>query len=164
MKNVFITYNANSEIGENTALRMQTLSNLYGFSVYLPYRIGKSNVSSETKDRINNSRFILAFSIGKDSQILKDELKHALLKNKPVIIIHDTKEKNRIHFPNNNNVKEIIIDYYNTDKALHQISNFLDKQFTTIELKQKNNENAVGTALAGIGLGLLAYWALSENK
>jgi len=164
MKNVFITYNNNSEIGENTALRMQTLSNLYGFSVFLPFRIGKSTISQETKERINNSRFILAFSIGKYSKILRDELEYALSKNKPIIIMYDRKEKNKIHFPNKNNVKEVLIDYYNTDEALHQISNFLDEQFNDIKLKQQKNENAIGTALVGIGLGLLAYWTLSDSK
>jgi len=164
MKNVFITYNNNSEIGENTALRMQTLSNLYGFSVFLPYRISKSNISRETKERINNSRFILAFSIGRYSKILKNELEYALSRKKPIIIIYDKKEKNKIHFPNKSNVKEVIIDYYNTDKALHQISDFLDQQFNNAEIKQKKNENAIGTALVGIGLGLLAYWALSDKN
>ncbi len=164
MKNVFITYNNNSEIGENTALRMQTLSNLYGFSIFLPYRIGKSNISRETKERINNARFILAFSIGRYSKILKHEIEYALSKNKPIIIIRDKKEKNIFHFPDKSNVKEVLIDYYNTDEALHQISDFLEKQFNNIELKQKKNENAIGTALVGIGLGLLAYWALSDNN
>jgi hypothetical protein len=35
MENLFVTYNKNSEIEENTALRLQTLSNLYGFSVFV---------------------------------------------------------------------------------------------------------------------------------
>ena len=164
MKNVFITYNNNSDIGENTALRMQTLSNLYGFSVFLPFRIGHSDISFETKERIDNSRFILAFAIGRYSRILKNELEYALSKKKPIIIIYDKKERNKIKFPNRSNVKEVIIDYYNTDEALHQISNFLNEQFADLNSRKKSNEHAIGTALIGIGLGLLAYWALSDNR
>ena len=162
MKKVFITYNKNSEIGENTALRMQTLSNLYGYSVLLPYRLHNANISVETKKRIDNSRFILAFSINGFSPTLKNELDYALKKSKPIIVIYDYKEGRTINFPNNADVKEVSIDYYNTNEALHQISEFLDSKFTDIELKNKNTENAIGVALVGIGLGLLAYWALSE--
>lgn len=164
MKNVFITYNHNSEIGENTALRMQTLSNLYGYSVQLPYRLQNSTISSETKARISKSKFILAFAMNDLTEVLRNELEFALGKNKPIIVIYDQAEGETIDFYDNANVKTVFIDYYKTEDALHKISVFLEEKFRGIEQQKRNTENAIGTALVGIGLGLLAYWALSGKK
>ncbi|MEA3495237.1 MAG: hypothetical protein U9R42_04300 [Bacteroidota bacterium] len=161
MKNIFITYNKNSEIGENTALRMQTLQSLYGLKIFLPYRLHSKSISNETKIRIEKSRFILAFSIDKFTETLKEELEYALAKNKPVVVIYDEQQGKNIKFNKNKNVEEVYIDYYNTDEALHQISDFLRTKFSNAEKKQ--TENAIGIGLVAIGLGLLVNWALTDK-
>lgn len=163
MKNIFITYNKSSEVEENTALRMQTLSSLYGLTVNLPFRLQSQDISSETKKRITNSRFVLAFSIDDFTDTLRQDLDFALTENKPIIVIYDTNKGRNINFPNNANVEEVFIDYYNTDDALHQISKFLKARFVELDKNQKKNENALGIALVAVGLGLLASWALAEK-
>jgi len=163
MKNILITYNSNSEVEENTALRMQTLSNLYGYTVLLPYRINSTVISGETKTRIGNSRFVLAFCLDAFSEILKQDLDYALTQNKPIIVIYDETKGRKINFPNNSNVREVFIDYYHTDEALHEISTFIGSKFTEEEQKQKKAETALGTALVAVGLGLLTYWAFSNK-
>lgn len=55
MSNIFISYNPNEEIEQNTALRMQTIASLYNISVELPARQqipAKAKISSETQNRI----------------------------------------------------------------------------------------------------------------
>ncbi len=163
MDKVFVTFNKSSIAGENTALRMQTLSNLYGFNVLLPYRLGLNFLSEESKRRIQESSFVLAFAFGRMSKILREELEYAISLNKPVIIVYDNINKNkRILNGQSNQVIEIVMDYYNQDVILHKISEFLSR-----ELKSKNKDNkkesAVGTAIVALGLSLLAYWFLSKK-
>ncbi len=165
MENLFVTYNKNAEIEENTALRLQTLSNLYGFSVLLPYRLNSLNISTETKTRINNSKFVLAFCIEYFSPSLKQELDYALTVNKPIVVIYDQSEGKKINFPNNSNVKEVYIDYDNTDATLHEVSKFIKSKFSEIQKNEADkNGSAIGIAIVALGLGLLAAWALSEKE
>jgi len=160
-KNIFITYNSMSEVEESTALRLQTLSNLYGFSVSLPYRTKlTSTANNETKLRIRNAQFVLAFCLNRLTKTLKEELKYSKSINKPIIIIYDKKRGKRVKFGDNINVKEIFIDFHNTDKALHQIAEFLKN----VSGRARTTESSLGVALIGIGLGLLALHVLSNNK
>lgn len=64
-ENIFLTYNKDSIFGQNTALRLQTISNLYGLSVSLPSRIVNNGVeiSNSTQERISNAAIIVAFGL-----------------------------------------------------------------------------------------------------
>lgn len=163
MDNLFVTFNKNSEIGENTALRLQTLSNLYGFSVLLPYR-NSHNISSETKSRINNSKFVLSFCIDNFSEALQQDLEYAVAKNKPIVVIYDHNQPKKIDFNGKSNVKEVFIDYSNIDENLHDISGFVKEQFEEIKSNEKEKLiSGIGVVVL-IGLGLLAAWAFSEKE
>lgn len=168
--NIFITFSPSSQAEESTALRLQTISNLYGLSVALPYR-QKTNaeINTETKKRIDNSTFIVAFCADGLTKFVKEELNYAILKKKPIVVIYDTTKGKKINFKTNTNIKEVFVDFNKTDDALHSIANFIRSKIQITQVKRTkqqttNNDSGVGVALLGIGLGLLAAWALSKEK
>jgi hypothetical protein len=169
-KSIFISYNHNSQPEESTALRLQTISNLYGLSVSLPYRLRNiSNISSETKTRIENSSFVVAFCIDGLTKLLNEELSFAISKNKPLIVIYDNAKGKKINFKDNVNVKEVFVDFTKTDDALHKIAEFLRTSLSKTYVKKttqktQNEDSGLGIALLGIGLGLLAAWSLSKEN
>jgi hypothetical protein len=169
-KSIFITYNNDSQPEESTALRLQTISNLYGLNVSLPYRLrNATGLSTETQIRIDESSFIVAFCLDGLTKLLKEELNYAISQNKPLIIIYDREKGKKINFKDNVNVKEVFVDFTKTDEALHNIADFLRTSLATTNTKKKtkktqNEDSGLGIALLGIGLGLLAAWALSKDK
>jgi len=167
--NIFITYSPISQAEESTALRLQTISNLYGLSVALPYRqLNNTSINFETKNRIDNSTFVVAFCVEGLTEFVKAELDYAISKKKPIIVIYDVAQGETLNFNSNANINEVFVDFNKTDEALHNIADFIRSKIglTKIKPTQKpNNESGLGVALLGIGLGLLAAWALSkENK
>jgi len=162
-KNIFITYNQESEFGQNTALRLQTISNLYDLSVFLPSRLAsKSNsISSSTKDRIKNSSLVVAFGLEKLSLAMRNDLDYAIKLNKPIILINDKNIGPTIQFKDYKNINKVNVDFLDTDDALHSIADFL--QNLPVKNKEEEKEIGLGTALLGVGIGLLALWALSGS-
>ena len=156
MNKVFITYNDHSSWGKNTALRMQTLSGLYDFEVDLPYRTGIGKITSETQKRIKTSDIVLVFDLDGEPSAVNEELAYALKVKKPVIIIQG--EHPHLNYPNNNNIKTVRLNYYNPDETLHEIARYIKEKFN----RQQKSEEGMILALVSIGLGLLAYWALSK--
>ncbi len=164
---IYITYNKNNKkhIEESTALRLQTLSNLYGINVLLPYRpdILFSN-DFETENRINKSSCVVVLSMSKLTKRLRDEIQFAKLINKPIIIIYDKKLGKNINNINDN-IKEIYLDSKNTEQSLIEISKYLKMKLTNVNMhKKKTQESDLGVALLGIGLGLLVLSLISENE
>lgn len=163
-ENIFLTYNKDSIFGQNTALRLQTISNLYGLSVSLPSRIVNNGVeiSNSTQERISNAAIIVAFGLENLTPLMESELAFAMLTNKPIVIINDKNIGQTIKIENSNNVHQVAVDFLDTDAALHDIVNFLERLPT--KNKKEKNEIGLGSALIGIGLGLLALWALSREN
>ena len=158
---IFITYNPKSSVEENTALRLQTISYLYGLSIDLPYRLGRKHLPTETQVRIKRATFVVAFCLSKLTPQLKKELEYAISLKKPIIVIYDSKIGKTIHFKNVLNVNEVFVDFNNTDTALHNIAEFMRKYSKT---KEKENENtSLGIGLITVGLGLLTLWALTKE-
>ncbi len=163
---IYITYNKNNKkhVEESTALRLQTLSNLYGINVLLPYRPDIAfSKDSETEIRISKSACVVVFSMSKLTKRLKDEIQNALSKAKPIIIIYDKKIGKTISH-NNDNIKEIFLDSNNSDESLHEISKYLKSKFNRSQKNIENsNDSNLGVALLGIGLGLLVLSLISDN-
>lgn len=167
MDNVFVTYNKNSEIGENTSLRLQTLSSLYGFNVDLPYRISNT-INSETKKRIENASFVLCFSPDNfTSGNLIHELTYADKINKPIVIAFD---KNNLEpkIPiSGSNVKFFPVNFYDIDDAINEIARFLEnvsKPKSITNHSNKNPNDGLAKVLVALGIGLLAAWVLSSEE
>ena len=166
MNNVFVTYNKNSEIGENTALRLQTLSSLYGFNVNLPYRINET-VNSETKNRIDKASFVLCFS--PDNFLSKNliaELSYADKINKPIVIAFDKNYLQPKIPVSGKNVKFFSVNFYDIDSSINQIASFLEEALKNGKVKNntQNSNDGLAKVLVTLGIGLLAAWALSSKE
>lgn len=171
---IYVTYNPGEQSEESTALRLQTISNLYEIDVILPYRVYRFKRDKgllETQVRIKRSRVVVAFCLNKLSNVMREELKYAIELNKPIIVIYDKNKGKIIRFKNYGNVKEIFLDFSEMDEALHEIAKFLREKLSVGKNVRKsvqksdsrlNTENDAITALLGVGLGLLTIWGLSK--
>ncbi len=158
---IFVTYNPNVAVEQNTALRLQTIANLYGIAVDLPSRIlGSTVINDETVRRISKSNFVLALSLYNMGQEVSHELGAAITKKKPIIALYQHGVGKNIDFQNYVNVSEIYLDLNNTDTTLHEIAVFIDTQFK--QNKKETNTTVLG--VLGIALGMLALWGLSKEK
>ena len=158
---IFVTYNPNVAIEQNTALRLQTIANLYGLTVDLPSRLsGNGLINTETKNRINNSDFVLALSLYKMEQEVNSELGHAIAKKKPILAIYQEGIGKNIDFTGYP-VDEVSLDINDTEAALHNIANFIQTKF---KQNKDKDQNAKNIAILGIALGMLALWSLNKEK
>lgn len=163
---VFITFNPDIKIEESTALRLQTISSLYGIAVDLPARvaIGHKDI---TKRRIMDSGIVVCFALSKKlSSEMKFDLETAMNAKKPILVIYDKHQDEVIDFNNYPYLKKVKIDYSNSNTALDEIAAFLKQ---TIEKSKpqkavKSDNTPALLALLGIGVGLLALFALSKQK
>ncbi|MEM8893057.1 MAG: hypothetical protein AAGC88_00685 [Bacteroidota bacterium] len=161
-KSIYTTFNPNMPVEQNTALRMQTISSLYGFQIETPAR-GLTNgsiISEETKLRISRSTFILVISLNEISEAVLNEVKLAKEKKKPIIILQ-SKHATPLNL-NYKSAQSFVLDYANTDKTLHDISEFL-RSVINQSVKEHKQSSNVGLTVIGVGLTLLALWALSSS-
>lgn len=184
---IYITFNSSNktQIEESTALRLQTLSNLYGINVNLPYRANlKFDLDSESKTRIKCSDYVIVLSMTNLSPRLKEEIDFSISEKKPIIVIYNEAKGKNIKFLNKHNIKEVSLDAYNSEETLHKIAQYLQKELKsksiatklpakktiTPTLKKatspsiKNEDAGLGIALLGIGLGLLSLALLSNDE
>ena len=169
-QSIFVSYNFQAEAEEATALRLQTISNLYGMQVALPFRLAqRTRIHEETQLRIKQADLVVAFCMQDLTDLLKQELSYAIEQKKPIVVIYDQSKGKKINFQNQALAKEVFVDFRETDKALHEIADFIRKQLPLPNQNQlsgtpSQNENGIAIALLGIGLGLLAAWALSKDE
>jgi len=161
-KNIFLNYNQGSAFGQNTALRLQTISNLYGLSVSLPARMvnGGEIISHISKERLSAASIVVAFGLEAPTNVMIEELKYAIQLQKPIVFIYDESTGNTINFDNYDKVQIAEINYLDTDDAIHTVAEFLEK---LPESQKHKKETSLNTALIGVGLGLLALWALNKK-
>lgn len=157
---VFITYNPKSEIAERTALRLQTISNLYGFTVHLPYRPSAQNITTESKVRIDKSQFIVAFSLEKPSAKMQADITYAITKGKPIVVVYKSGERNKLNLPKGS--KEIELDFNDPSAAQHELAEYISGLKNRTKTQKK--DSGLGIALVTVGIALLAAWALSEDE
>lgn len=163
---IYITYSESPfKVEENAALRLQTLSNLYGINVSLPYRLNRSTVvDPETKARISDADYVVVFSvISASSAIVHKEIEYSLSLNKPIIVIYDKTRGKNLKIKKHPKVQEVYLDIYNSDDNLSEIAGFLQQQLKS-SAKVKNDNSGLGIALLGIGLGLLALALFSDDR
>ena len=163
---VFISFNEKSELGRQTALRLQTIASLYGFKVYLP---GRSPISGDepTLAKIYHSDYYVVFALEKVSKQLLYEINYALEQNKTVIVLYDKEVGSTLKFEREyKNMFISKIDFENNylDKQLEEISEFLGNHHND-KKKKREKENAL-LALLGIGLGavFLGYMLDKDNR
>lgn len=164
---IYITYNPNSQIEENTALRLQTISHLYGMNVNLPYRnLGVyTEPKEETKKRINASSLVVAFSLEHLSEMVLKEINYSLSKKKLIIVVIDSKYAKEIALSKEHpNIGTIGIDKNNpySSQTLEKIASFA-KTFSENKKKKEKEESSAGLALVGVGISLLALYLMNKD-
>lgn len=171
-KNLFITFNPNEHTEQNTALRLQTIAHLYQISVELPTRMGVrgSQPSEETQARIQRAGIVLAICLEKMSPLLRNELTYAMQQQKTIVVLYNKINGERIDFGDYQHVREVHIDFEQTDKSLQEVAAFLQSELhkkakaeAAAEAKKAQEQNAMILGLVGIGLGLLALWAFTSE-
>ncbi|QCO40994.1 hypothetical protein E4413_08785 [Leptospira interrogans] len=165
MSSLFVTFNRNTRPEESTALRLQTISQLYGLRVELPYRIDslKPIVTEETKKRIDRSLGIVCISLVNPTEELLSEVNYANEQNKIIIHIHDSKiQMPPVNESKNKNLFRIGIDFEkdNHNDTFHKIGNF----FAEKSNKENSQRLNAGLALIGIALGMLVLSHFDDDK
>lgn len=179
---IFITYNPKVASEHTLAVRLHTIGAVNGFRMYLPDRYNSDNeLDTETQRRINLADYMVFFSLGKLSTIVKAEIEYAFQhfqdKSKIIVIYDSRKGKNlkgeitnyftAFEFnpisDNQDTLSQRIIDTIFHKQQLAEKQAFITQQKTEIKRLEKEKENQQAlTALLGIGLGLFVLGALNK--
>lgn len=170
---IFISYNPKSELEETLAYRWHTIGVVNSFTMYLPDRYNsESQLSNESKSKIQNSDYFVLFSTKKLSNIVREEIEYAFnfLKDKSkILVIYDKEKGKNLNGDITNYFTPFYFDKYNNrqDELLNGIMNtiIIHKQSTEIQKlkEEKTNSNALA-AILGVGLGLFVLGALLDKK
>lgn len=180
---IFITYNPNVASEHTLAVRLHTIGAVNGFLMYLPDRYNSdTELDTETQRRINKSDYMVFFSLGTLSPIVKAEIGYAFQhfqdKSKIIVIYDSRKGKNlkgevteyftSFEFnpksDNQDTLSQKIIDTIFHKQQLAEKQALISHQKTEIKRLEKEKENQQAlTALLGIGLGLFVLGALSKE-
>ncbi len=147
----FLTFNRHTRPDESAALRLQTISDLYGISIELPFRKEFEHITEETKRRIDRSEIVFCFSSILPSDEVLSEIKYALENNKIVIHIFNSDVQTPVFGHTNLFTSSVDFSQEPCSKILNQISRFLILKFGR-DYKRLNVLNAI----IGIYLGMLS--------
>ncbi|WP_249262265.1 hypothetical protein [Leptospira alexanderi] len=155
---MFVTFNRHTRPDESTALRLQTISNLFGVSVELPFRFEQRAITDETKRRIDRSNVVFCFSSAYPDEEVFAEIKCALENNKIVILLHNSNVQ--FCFAHVNLFK-LGVDFSADlcSNILHQINKFLVSKFGS-----EYNRLSVLNALLGISVGMLTLSYFEDEE
>jgi hypothetical protein len=174
---IFITYNPNVASEHTLAVRLHSIGAVNGFRMYLPDRYNSDSIlDAETQRRINLADYMVFFSLGKLSNIVKQEIEYAFKhfqdKSKIIVIYNSVNGKNlkgeiTHHFtsfqfnPVQDNQERLLQNIVNTIFQKQKT----DNQNTQIRKIKEEQETQQGiSALLGIGLGLFVLDALIDDK
>lgn len=165
---IYLTYNPKSRQEEATALRLQTIANLYGIEILLPDRLGVGQ-EANTQQRIKRADFIIAFALSTISTKVLNELKLGLAFDKNIIIVNDKKVGKTVNTDKHTNVIYANIDFQTgqTDQALHNITEFIHKKYFEKEIKNKKKVEEMEKgilAFSAVALGVLALATLASDE
>ncbi|TQE67242.1 hypothetical protein FF021_17850 [Leptospira noguchii] len=154
----FVTFNRYTRLEESTALRLQTISNLYGVSIELPFRTEGLDIKEETKRRIDRSEIVFCFSLGLPSDEVSSEIKYALENNKTVIHIFNLGVQTPVF--GHANFLNLSVDFSKEpcSNILNQISKFLTFRFG------RDKRLNVLNAIFSISLGMLALHYFEDES
>ena len=177
---VFVTYNPGNPLEQTIATRLHTIGAVSGFRVYLPDRYNSISIlDEETKSRINQSDYVVMFSLGKLSSIVKQEIqtafKHIGDKSKIIVVYDKHKGKNLTgeiakHFTPfyfdkySNKQDELLKAIASTITQKSKTDTIAKPRLTAVKKQKQANETNALAALLGVGIGLLVLGALSSSK
>jgi len=178
---IFITYNPGNEYERTIAARLHTIGAVNDFRMYMPDRFNSETIlDEETKRRIENSDYIILFSIGKISKIVKHELNYAFdyFKDKSkIIIIHDKHQEKPLDI-SREYFTVVEFDYLNDnqDEFVKRVIHAIKPTGSKSKKKTKNVTSEIAdnmggviaitalTAIIIIGLGLLLLSLLKKEE
>ena len=163
MSKIFISYNPNEPNEQSIALRLQTLSSIYGVEILLPDRYGANYLKASTQERIGQSDLFILFSTRNITQMVLEEVNWALGRGKKVLIIYDKHIGKNLTTPQG--VIEIEFDPYQ-DSPDGVLQTILDRAGIprTSQAHKQTNEQAAIAGLLLLGLGLIILGAVSSKK
>lgn len=168
---IFISYNPSSDFEQTLAVRLHTTGAVHGFRMFLPDRYNSETViDNETKVRIQESDYLIVFSTGPLSAIVKAEVEYAweAFKDKSkIFVIYTHKKGKNLKGDITKHFTDIYID---PNKSFDKIiSNeimpkiyFKDRSEVEGENEELRKERNALLALMGIGVGL--YLLSSGNS
>ncbi|MDI7164132.1 hypothetical protein [Leptospira santarosai] len=160
---IFISFNPNIRVEESTALRLQTISKLYGLEIDLPYRLDSyedSILTEETKRRIKLSKIFVCYSSADQSKAVTSEIEYALEQGKILIrLFSENAEVNHL-LPVVNQVysQKLELSQNNITQTLIEISTFLENNPGEIQ-----KYSGVVTAALMIYFGMIALRNYDEE-
>jgi hypothetical protein len=174
---IFVTYNPGNRLEQTIATRLHTIGAVSGFKMLLPDRYNSAEVlDNETVARINQSNYVVMFSLGKLSEIVKKELqiafKHIKDRSK-IIVVYDKQRGKNLKGDVTDNFTAFYFDkeHNNQDEILKSILKIVSQKHnkevlknTLIKNKKNQEEASAVAALVGVGLGLLVLGVLSGKK
>lgn len=159
---IFVSYNPGVEIEQSTALRLQTLSSLYGATVYLPDRLGTIALKETTKQKISDSQVFVMFSTQRLTNIVQEEVNFALHLGKRVIIFYDARVGKNLNTIQKPNLIETTFNPH-TEDAATILKKAMDLGGFQDAPGGLSNSSSGLSAVVGIGLGLFLLWALTKD-
>jgi hypothetical protein len=177
---IFMTYNPKVGSEQTLAVRLHTIGAVNGFRMYMPDRHNSDSIlDTETQRRINMSDYLVLFSLGKLSAIVKQEIEYAfkhLQDKSKIIVIYDSRKGKNLkgditqHFtpfyfnPTEGNVdaflNSVVTTIFHKEHITHQ--NQQHKAENARLQSEKQTEQGL-TALLGIGVGLFVLNALAKQ-
>lgn len=184
---IFITYNPQVSAEQTLAVRLHSIGAVSGFRMFMPDRYNsESFLDTETQRRIENADYMVFFSLGTLSSIVKQEIEFAFQhfkdKSKIIVIYDERKGKNitgdvteyftAFHLnPQAYAPDSVLQNIINQIFQKQQVAQQIEKQQTAqqkrsalVRQKQANENQNAFIALLGIGLGLLVLGALAKDK
>jgi hypothetical protein len=185
---IFITYNPQVPAEQTLAVRLHSIGAVSGFRMYMPDRYNSDSfLDTETQRRIENADYMVFFSLGTLSPIVKQEIEFAFQhfkdKSKIIVIYDERKGKNITgditeHFtafhlnpmdyaPDNvlqNIINQIFQKQQIATQQIAEQQTAQNKRSALVRQKQANESQNAFIALLGIGLGLLVLGALAKDK
>lgn len=177
---VFVTYNPGNSLEQTIATRLHTIGAVSGFRIYLPDRYNSISIlDEETKSRINQSDYVVMFSLGKLSSIVKQEIQTAfehIGDKSKIIIVYDkhggknltgeiTKHFTPFYFDKYSNRQDELLKAITNTIAHKNRAEIIAKQKQKpAKVKEQTNETNAIAALLGVGLGLLILGSLINSE
>jgi hypothetical protein len=174
---LFITYNPGNQAEQQLANRLHTIAAVNGFNAFLPDRFyDELGVSDSTRQRIQMADYVILFSFGPLSKVVKEEIQLAYQKTMDpsrILVIYDKSRGKNLTGKITDQFTRIDYDRNSFDPAALQnqvfkaIQNhqFIETINRVPKQTKKEDEmaNALG-ALLGIGLGLVVLGAIFGKK
>jgi hypothetical protein len=149
-----------SPIEMAVAWRLQTLAAAHGLTMRVPHPVDrKRGLTTAVRQMVDASELVVGFYTGKLTQPVVDEIRYAIDRGKPVLLVI---EEGVALLPSFRGLPHVTFrPEQDPGQTVSDIVGFLKKYRTRFGLKQQESQ-ALG-ALLGLGLILLLLWLATKS-